>query len=90
MKAMKAAEQAAAHQQQIRDLLGPEEAAKYSKFKEEERQREEQAVQATQPKEVSMDAPKGKPNPLVQRKKKGLYWVQESASSRSGPSRSSL
>ena len=37
-----------------------------------------------------MLTPRGKPNLLVQRKKKGPYRVQESASSRSGPSGSQL
>ena len=98
MKALQVVEKIAAYKQQLRDLLGPEETAKYSKFKEEERQKEERAVQAKKPKDVSttqpmggpLTSPRGKPNPLVQRKKKGPYWVQESASSRSGPSRSTL
>ena len=73
VKALTAAERAAARQQQIRDLLGPEEAAKYSRFKEEERRQQEQATQAKQPKEVytaqqtvgPLTSPRGKPNPLV-------------------------
>ena len=73
MKALQAAEKIVANKQQLRDLLGLEEAAKYSKFKEEERQKEEQAVQAKQPKDVPATqptgglwtSPRGKPNPLV-------------------------
>ena len=78
--------------------LCPEEAARYSRFKEEERRQQEQAAQAKHPKEVNpvqqigglLGTPRGKPNPLVQRKKKGPYRVQKSASSRSGPSGSQL
>ena len=98
VKALQAVEKIVVRKQQLRDLLGPKEAAKYSKFKEEERQKEEHAAQTTQPKDAPtsqqmggvLTSPRGKPNPLVQRKKKGPYRVQESASSRLGPSRSQM
>lgn len=70
--------------------MGPKEAAKYSQFKEEERQRGNQAAQIAQPVGGKLEEPKGKPNTLVQRKKKGPYKLQESSNSRFGASKSSL
>ena len=77
---------AADQMKKLQQLFGPEEAARYSRFKEEERRQQEQAVQAKQPREGpstqdkggSMLTPRGKPNPMVQRKKKVPYRVQES------------
>ena len=94
VKELNAAEQL----KKLQQLFGPKEAARYSRFKEEERRQQKQALQAKQPTDVPtaqdkggpMLTPRGKPNPMVQRKKKGPYRVQESASSRSGPSGSQL
>ena len=47
-------------------------------------------VYTAQPMGGPMVSARGKPNPMVQRKKMGPYRVQESASSRSGPSWSNL
>ena len=48
VKAMEVAKEAADSKKLLWDVLGPEEAAKYSQFKEEERQREKKAADTAQ------------------------------------------
>ena len=68
---MEAAKAIAECRKLLREVLDPEEVAKYSQFKEEERQKSKQVADTAQPAGGQMDEPKGKPNPLVQRKKRG-------------------
>ena len=44
VKEINAAKKAEAEKKRLQDLLGPEEAARYSRFKEEERRQQEQAA----------------------------------------------